>query len=285
MRNILFFIIISGCFIINNCLRYLTNDYIKSIQSPLFKFILEFLLKNRLGVSAVIGFILALSAYSGIILEPRREKSRIRERIVRRINAELFEQDLKQHRITLYTEVGYLRAWIHHIYSALYHLIRYPKKFSLYLHWLPVGKYLIIDKRAGLQYPKSTTMFRVEENEERKCQGVIGVIRFQKAAVLVENLPDIQSINLDDVNIRGRRRADTKKVLEYIKKGYLHLKDFTLLKKMNIKARHFYGIVIRNRKADVWGVLLADSTALNSPFDEITRRRFCSFAITLGDML
>jgi hypothetical protein len=269
--------------IIKDILKFCTPEYIYSIQNPFWKLFLGFVAVYQIQITITLTACLALISGKGHILEPRNKINKIKKGIVERVNLELFNNDLKNNRVTLFKEIGYFRACYHHFIAAAYHLFECPEKFLLYCRWLPRGRYLIVDTRVGLECPKSTTMFRVEANIEKKCEGVVGFIRYSKSLAVITDLPDLSAIDFDKVDVKNGRTGLDHKVRSYMARGYI--RNFETMKKIHRHARHFCGTIIQNREGKIWGVLLVDSTDETSSYSKAKKERFESFAITLGDIL
>lgn len=212
---------------------------------------------------------------------PFQEKKRLKRELLKRINIELFGGDLETHRITLFKETGYLVAVILNYWNLIKHLIFYRDKWKLYLRMPEIGKYLIVDTRCGLHFEKSSTMFRIELSRPAKCNGVAGYIRYRRQSVSVLDLPDINNIDLNNLDYVNRIRKEN--VYDYMSKGFIVNMD--ILKKMHRKAMHFYGTIITERDGSIWGVLLADSVGINNNFTAEVKTRFDSFATSISDII
>ncbi len=140
--------------------------------------------------------------------------------------------------------------------------------------------------RCGLHLEKSSsTMFRSELNDRKKCTGVAGYIRYLRAAAMVERLPDITDIDLMKLSrIEDLPKDDDRRnrLVTYMQGGFI--RNLETLKKIHRKARHFYGTIIE-RKGQHWGVLLVDSISNNSPFTGTIKKRMDSFAITINNVI
>jgi len=271
--------------VVNGTLRYITPALIESCQNSICQRILILLSSNKFLTAAIATSIAGSPIILGIILYPRNYINRIKRIIVKRIHKNLFESNIRNHRVSLFKEIGYMRAFWRYICAVCYHLRpRYICKFWIHLKNFPTpGNYLIVDTREG-SYKKSRTMFPVEENKQEQCRGVVGLIRFQKAiCIRVPDLPDIAAIDLSKLDLSNTRRGDTKIVLEYMTKGYMP--DLESLKRLHIKARHFLGSVIYKRDGNPCGILLVDSTAHDNPFNDAIIDKFRVYGDVLTDLL
>jgi hypothetical protein len=195
---------------------------------------------------------------------------------------ELLGGDLEQHRITLFRETNYIVAFLRHYCAFFTYLFSKEKwKCKLFLNFPKRGRYLIIDIRFGLQYQKSLTMFRVEHNEQKFCDGIASYIRYRRTSVSVPDLPDVSDVDLRNVNtITDIRKGRRKDMARYMQEGFI--RDLNTLKTINRRARHFYGTIITKRDSTPWGVLLIDSVSPDDPFNPEVKKRFDSFAVTLS---
>lgn len=243
--------------------------------------IVEFFLSHRILTSSLSGaYVLAYTFIpQGVFLW--REKKKLKKQILERMIPELLGGDLLQHRITLFREIDYPRAFVFHYWGLICQVVFGTGKWKLYLKWPPRGRYLVVNQRCGLQYKRSHVMFRVEENEPQNCDGIAAYIRFNQASCLTQNLPDISDINLAAVQtLRDVPKNRRKDFALYMKAGYT--RDMDSFKRINRKARHFYGTMIMHTDGRPWGVLLMDSIGNDAPFNEHVRGRFDSFAKTLS---
>ncbi len=229
------------------------------------------------------GYVFCYSVWPRCI-GPRREKKKFIQNILKRINGECFSSDLENHRVTLFKEIGWLHAILRNYYYLFYHLILYWSKCKFYLAWPRRGRYLMIYLRCGLHFEKSSTMFRVELNEKKNCDGVTGYIRYGRWSAKIENLPDINNIELTKLKKVEdlAEEEDRELVIRYMQRGFI--KNFVDLQKIHRRAMHFYGTIIE-RKGQPWGVLLVDSTSERSPFTGTVKKRVDSFALTIGNTI
>jgi len=277
-------------FIFLQSLAILCLAIIRYIPSPddheslLVKDLLSFISQYTFWIVFLLAFYIFCYSLWPKCLAPRRKKKKFIQKLLSRINEEIFDKDLENHRITLFKEISWVYAIIRNYYYLFYHLILFGSKWKIYLRWPKRGRYIKVYLRCGINFHKSSTMFRVEENEKSNCTGVAGYIRYKHMAAQVEELPDITDVDvikfrqiesIVDEDIRNR-------VKEYMRKGFI--RNFDDLKKIHRRARHFYGTIIE-RKGRPWGVLLVDSTSERSPFTPAAKKRVDSFALTIGDVI
>jgi hypothetical protein len=177
----------------------------------------------------------------------------IRQTVMAAMLDECFPDDKPNIRISIFRDAGFFRnRWIF-----------IKKLFTTKTGWKTIRhKYVYVWDRLGK--PKSKTYFRYESKSETLCRGVAGVARFQESDVLVLDLPDIKNITLQTLNITAKSK-EAKKVRRYLKEGYI---DFETLKKLNRISRHLYGNVLTDEKGAFKRVLVIDSCADNSPFND-----------------
>jgi len=273
--------------IVNGGLRYIDPPLIDSLETiPLLPSLLSLFYNNKFLTAVIASLIMASQLVLGIFLYPFSYIRERQKRIIKRIFLNLFEGDIEHHRVTLFKEVKYHQAIRKHFCALWFHLIR-PRfwfRFLLHLkHFPPTGNYLVIDVREG-RFVKSCTMFKVEENLLNNCEGIVGWIRFQKGVgIVVPDLPDITELKLDQIDLSSTRRADTKNVIDYMKKGYM--KDIDSLKSIHFKARHFLGSVIYEKGGVPWGMILVDSINSTNPFTQEVVDKFKIYSEIITDLV
>jgi hypothetical protein len=282
MRRILYFIgsiAVLIAFIISNTVTSITPERIASYWYPLRK-ILSFLNTYNLEAKLLTSIVLGVNTFWATFRIPSHYINKQKTKLIKDLCANLLAKKTHMHRLTLYKEVTFLRAFWHFlctvdVTSFWLHLPHVPR---------PGSRYLIIEMREGT-FQKSARIFKVEENSKEKCQGVVGRIRLEKAVgMVISDLPDISKIDLDRVDINGRS-GDAKKVQEYMRKGHLHEEDFNLLKTMNQRARHFMGSVIFKDNSP-WGVLLVDSfDGEANPFTDSVNDKFRIYSELLSNIV
>jgi hypothetical protein len=237
-------------------------------------------------IGLIVVYSLTYYLYKSLV-RPRSAKCKLLQNILNRMVTELFDENRELHRITLFVEVGYLSALYRNYRGLLYWIKRKNwKKAGLFLPVPKLGRYLVVYSRCGLAYNKSWTMLRVEEDEANKENGVASYIRYRELGVAVPDLPDIGDITdaewLEADTIKDIKPNQKRKRLEeYLRRGFI---NFEAVKKINRRARHFYGTVIQKDEF-IWGVLLVDSTAAKNPFTPVNITRFDSFARTLSGII
>lgn len=261
--------------------------YVPTLTNSKFRFLCNvatYVSSHIFYIAAVLAGYIFLYSIWFMFLKLRRKKKRFLRNLLQRINSECFHKDLENHRITLFKEISWGRAVLRNYYYLVYHLFLYGPKWKFYIACPRRGRYLMVYCRCGLQFEKSSTMFRIELNEVKKCTGVAGYIRYKRVAVKIENLIDINNIEFTKLKKVEdlAKEEDRELVKEYMQRGFI--KKFVDLKKIHRRARHFYGTIIE-RKGRSWGVLLVDSTSERSPFTGTVKKRVDSFALTIGNII
>jgi len=168
---------------------------------------------------------------------------------------ELFANDKRKIRITIFKDVSFLRRiWIY-----IKRLFSGTKGA-----WKVFGNYLVAWERLGRD--RSSAFFRFDMAHEANCKGVVGVTRHREESVLVVDLPDINGIDLNCAEMGNKRTKIYKSVRLYMRNGYLG-DDLETLKRINRKSLHIYGNVLSDRFGRFKGVLVIDSFHNQSPFD------------------
>ena len=129
-------------------------------------------------------------------LKPHREKKKLVRNLLVRVNGELFSGNENDHRITLFKEISWLRAFLRNCWHFIYHLFRVKGKRMLYLKPPKLGRYLIVNSRCGRRFKKSSTMFRVEMNNEEDCEGIVGLVRHKGLSVHKYDLKHVSVLEL-----------------------------------------------------------------------------------------
>jgi len=287
VKYIIFALVLVTAIVLKTLIAYLDEDLILQWQGhPLIFNFLDFVYFNQFGVVLACELIPASQIILGVLLYPRHYIKKRKERLVKNLFSELFKNDISHHRVTLFKEVNYPYAIWRYVCSLFYHLFR-PKyffRFKVHLRSFPApGNYLIVYIRQG-SYRNSRTMFRVEDDDVKKCQGIVGFCRFQKAdTVLVCDLPDITNIDLEKVDLKSPKRNETKLVKEYMHKG--HIRSMDVLKLLHLRARHFLCSVIYKDTGVPWGMILVDSTEDKNPYPQETVEKFRIYSRILTDLV
>lgn len=189
LKYIIFAATLVTAIVLKTSVGYVNEDLIHHFQGYiLLPFLLSFIYHHQFIVSVVCELIITSQIISGVLLYPRNYIKIRKERLIKDLCAKLFNNNPIDHRVTLFKEVNYSYAVWRHIRCLCYHLIRprYFFRFKLHLMAFPLpGNYLIVYIREG-SYKTSRTMFRVEENEVKKCQGALaGINGFSMACLAV----------------------------------------------------------------------------------------------------
>lgn len=271
-------------------LPFITQQKVDSTSNAFLRLIIEFTFLHNLEIAIIVSILLAVITGSNNIYFPKRFAKNARHSIMETLLEELFENNQRDIRITIFKDAGASRNFylnmknvLSNIFGMLkilfMNIVRHRRekiRFSFEKMW---GKYIYVWERIGLEYPKSRTYFYYSMKTGHDCQGFAGRVRHDLASLDASNLPDIESIDLDSLNLSSRSN-DAKNVREYMERGYI--KDFKTLKRINRRAKHFYGTVIFNKKGEPKGVLIIDSLQPDSPFNEQIKSKLFFYSKIIG---
>ena len=202
-------------FVLTVILKFYNLEEVESLNiNILIKDILKILVSNKTITATVCGIIIFLISIIPSWVSPYKARNRLKKKFVERINRELLGGDQELHRITLFKEANYICVVTMNYWNLVKHLFCENKwRWSLYLKWPKKGRHLIVDTRYGLQYEKSSTMFRIELNESGSCCGIAGYIRYKQTSIHVTDLPSINDIDFKLIRTlkevkKNRRRDD-----------------------------------------------------------------------------
>jgi hypothetical protein len=245
--------------------RYPQDDFRHYAINVLFNYRVYFVI--------VCGLVVAVVPAIKDIFYPRRQQKEMRAKIMDTMMEELFKGDRQNVRITVFKDANGLRhLWI-------YLILLWKKARSWKLPWPPWGKYIYARERQGTEFPLSRTFFHYSKHTRKRCQGVAGIVRQSEEEVILKGLPDLENIDLSQIDMSKKRTADVRLVREYMDKA--HLRDFETLKRVHKPARHLCGNILQNRKGAVKGVLVIDSWQDNCPFDDESVMKRLSYYLTL----
>ena len=188
---------------------------------PYFKFII-----------LAISFIL----FAITIVEPFFSESNLKKKrlhCLKNFHHRVFDRkpDLdSMNRITYFTE------------KSIYLLkIKFTKEAPWVIFQVGWGKYLLIDSRTG-RYSNSNIKWPINKNKKKKNRGIAGISWYMHKIVKIEDLPDVQSQDVDQKN--------------YASQCYMAIKD---IDKLNVKSKSYMGIPIENEEGCRSGVIVIDS--------------------------
>jgi hypothetical protein len=214
-------------------------------------------------VPAAVFCIVAIAALSSWdkFFEPRRQKREFRKRIMLTMMEELFVNNPDGLvRITMFKDAAWPRCrWfrLHELYLATRKWESAPKRS---------GKYIFVRERLGTEFAQSKTYFDRSPATRRNVQGVAGFVRQTLKTKVVHRLPEISRINLETLETSGTI-PEKEAVETYMKRG---LVDMATLRRINVKSRHLCGTILLDKAGDPRGVLVIDSVAAESPFNDLT---------------
>lgn len=229
-------------------------------EDGLRKHLYIFVYTYNLWIAVICGLIVAVIPAIKDIYYPRQQHKIMRRKIMETMMQDLFGNNMGSVRITVFRDANMFRHAL--IYAKLLlenlksNVWKLPRK----------GKYIYIKERLGTEFTESKTFFYYSPETRKKCQGVAGVVRQSLEEIVVKNLPDIETIDLSTVNIKSRKSSDSKKVLEYMDNG--HVRDLETLKRIHVRAKHFYGNILQNSDGTPKGVLVIDSTLPECAFED-----------------
>lgn len=238
-------------------LQFINQEKVNEQQPGILKYILAFLLAWNLYIAFFGTVTITSLTLLKNFFEPRQLKKEMRKKIMDTMMDEVFNNERGQIRITIFKDVNFTK----HMWLFVKQLIGNTIKRRR-TNW---GGYVSVRERLGSEFTKSNTYFYFSPDTREKCQGVAGTVRQSYEEVIVPDLPDIRSINLDTIDIKGKK-ADDKLVREYMRRGLI--KDLDTLKRLNSRARHVYDSVLQNSDGKPRGVLVIDSIQDVNPFVE-----------------
>jgi hypothetical protein len=244
-------------------LQFVDKDRVEESEG-ISRTIYSSLYGNRLSIALVLGAIVAALSGWENLYQPRRLARQMRQHIMQTMVGELFGRDRNKIRVTVFEEASWRRVCFIFLCTSLRHPVRWYKSDNR----LPprYGRYVLASQRVGSENPNPNTYFYYSAKTAKDCEGVAGHVRHQEAEIVIHDLPDINGIDLRSVTLSDTRSHAAQKVNKYMKKGFVS--DVETLKRLHIKARHFYGNILYNGKSEPVGVLVIDSIQDISPFDD-----------------
>lgn len=207
------------------------------------------------------------------VFYPRQKNTQMRTKIMDTMIEELFKGDRQNVRITVFKDANiFMHFWIY--LRLLIRNLRL-KQFRL----PPRGKYIYVKERRATEFQRSKTFLYYSPDTRKKCHGVAGHVRQSLEEIVVKDLPDLEDVDLKQLDMTKKRSADVKNVRKYMEDG--HLRDIDTLKRINKLGRHFYGNILQNNQGIPRGVLVIDSWQRNCPFDDPSMMKKLSFYLAL----
>jgi hypothetical protein len=192
---------------------------------------------------------------------PKQIKSAMKRTIMETIINDVFDGDKIHTRVTIFREVSWVRLCGMLISNAVRHPIQWLKKRGKGVPKL--GRYLKVVNRIGTENEKSSIYFYFSKQTSRHCEGIVGLARQTETEIRVEDLPDISGVDLTTVDLTSKSQT-AKKVKLYMNRG--RIEDIETLKRLHVRARHFYANVLYNSNSEPVGVLVIDNNEPISPF-------------------
>ena len=231
----------------------------------------NFLINHKLLIVIILTVFISSVSIIDKLNYPFKSGKKIRKEIMKKMLKDLFYNDAKDIRITIFLDNSFLGNFLYSVkdffISRFGRTIEYSKgkrKKNKYKDDGFLGKYMKVSERLGVEFPNSKTYFRYSADTQKHCQGVAGVIRHDMVALGVNNLPDIENLNLDSVDLKGRTSAASQ-VKDYMERCYI--KDIETLKRLNRRSRHLYGNILFDLDGEPIGVMMIDSLKEASPFN------------------
>lgn len=194
---------------------------------------------------------------------PKQVKALMKKAVMETIVSDVFNGDKVNTRITIFRNCG----WFGICFMLFQNMISHPVVwFRGGNKIIPkFGKYLRVASRIGTENEKSTIYFFYSSKTSKECEGIASFVWQTGSEVKEENLPDISGVDLDTINLQDNSPI-TKRVKKYMQKGRIN--DVETLKRLHVRARHFYGNVLYNANSEPVGVLVIDNNQAESPFSD-----------------
>lgn len=237
-----------------------------------------FIFNHKLAISIVAGSLLAGITGWADLYQPRKRAREIRKRILETLSVDILNDDKNNYRVTIFKRANFFRTLL--IYKKLFlQNLKNRRKRGKFIY--PKWKnYIIVWDRLGTEHKKSKTFFYYSSDTLRDCQGVAGAVMQAFSDIVADDLPDIDDIDLNAVDMLNNRSPQTRKIIDYMDRGYVN--DFETLKRLNRKARHIYGNILNDLRGDPKGVLVIDSFLPTSFLTPEIRQRLSHYATIIG---
>lgn len=252
---------------------FISNLKTESVQPQSDHQFLFSVFENKLYILPTMALISAFIPLIGqYILVPKQIKHDLRKKILSIMMSNVFNNN-QNIRITIFKDVWWIKVFAFYIKSNLRHPTLWYKGKSKY-PYPRYGKYIRASERIGTENPKSKVYFYYSLKTQSECEGVAAVARQKKGEQKAFRLPNINHI--DFINIHSLENSEHKVVIgEYMRKSFIN--NFKTLKRLHIKARHFYAHVLVDSNAKTVAVLVVDCNGATSPFDEIVLSKISGY--------
>jgi hypothetical protein len=262
------------CALLLAAVPFIDQDRVNNYtEDDLRKHLYHLLYDYRFPTTLISALVIAVVQTVKDVFYPRQKNQEMRFKIMDTMIEELFYGDRQHVRITVFKDANvFMHLWIY--LRLLVRNLR-AKKYRL----PPKGKYIYVKERRATEYEHSKTFLYYSPDTRKKCHGVAGHVRQSLEEIVVKDLPDIEHINLNELDMNKRRSADVRNVRKYMENG--HLRDLETLRRINKLARHFYGNILQNSDGTPKGVLVIDSWQANCPFDDPSVMKKLSYYLSL----
>lgn len=227
---------------------------------------LKWVYDNRLWLVPLCAIIGATAPIIKATKADSRVKGNVTKKLLKTLLTDIFNDEAQNTRITIFRDASWIKIFWIWVKESFWHPILLFSGKSKHRFPNPFNKYIIATERVGTENPNSQTYFLFVKKTRKECEGIASVVKQINQDLKVDNLPDINNINLDEFD---ELDDETKtKVNEYIQATCLPSMD--CLKRLHIKARHFYATILKDEMLESKAVLIVDSISEETPFDEDT---------------
>lgn len=263
-------------------LQFLTLELVDQSKEKTIYSILEYIHSNKLEFSVILSLSIVFIGSIDRLLLPRKYSTNLRKTIIDTMIKELFDDDALELRVTLFRDAGFFRNNYYRAKDKI-GFIKNKSSSTISFKQLFAKQYLYVHQRVGVEYSKSKTYFSYSDKSHRDCQGIVGVVRHNLERVIVKDLPNIDNVSLDSVDLNRKRTSVVRDIRDYMAKTYIS--DFHTLKRLNKKARHYYGDVAYSKSGEPVGVIVIDSFKDISPFSDDTINKLGLYYKILGESI
>jgi len=210
-------------------------------------------------IAAIIILLDGISKYK----TPSKLRHQFRKDMLKTMRKTIFNND-RDVRVTIFRDAWWIRVLLTCVRKNFLHPVKLYQGRSQYT-FPKKGKYIKVSERVGTEHSESNTYFFISNTTWRECEGVAAVARHENGEKVVNDLPDIKNIDLFSLDLASGS-AEAAIVTRYMEEGLV--RDFEVLKRIHITARHVYAHVLLDSKASTVAVLVIDSSADVTPFTE-----------------
>jgi hypothetical protein len=244
--------------------RSVTESDVANGNLILPDYISKYILDYRLTIGILMASIVWIVPKPQNVLSPNKYAKKVRQKILRQINRDIFDGNSSSKRITIFTESAPIRNFIYH--AGMY------AKFVLFrLSWGEsprYGQFLVIRNRVGQdKRAKWSTAFYHDFVEEKKCEGIASQALHSGDVIAIDELPDLRDIDLSSISQSDieDEAIDTEEEPEAIQdvRDYMDscgISDIETLRQISVPARHIWAAPLYNRTGEQIGALVIDST-------------------------